>query len=56
MKTNRQELILNLRRALGQLESPSHDGEVELEVLDLEYFAFTQEFLDEVVSDAIQED
>lgn len=50
MKTNRQELILNLRRALGQLESPNHDNEVEIEILDLEYFAFTQEFLDEAAT------
>ncbi|MDC3312700.1 hypothetical protein OAV22_02060 [Flavobacteriaceae bacterium] len=47
-QTNRQELIGQLRRALGELERPNNDDPVEFEILDLEDFCFEQSFLNEV--------
>ena len=47
MQTNRQELIGQLRAALGQLENPKNEEPVEIEILDLEFFCFEQDFLNE---------
>lgn len=47
MKTNRQELIDQLRKALGELEQPNKIDEVEIPILDMEYFVFEQDFLNE---------
>lgn len=50
-RTNRNELITQLRTALGELERPNNEDEVEIEILDIEFFCFTQDFLNESADD-----
>lgn len=46
-QTKRHQLIHDLRRALHELESPSFDDDVEIDILSLENFTLSQDFLNE---------
>jgi len=50
MKTNRNELIAQLRSALHELEKPQED-DVAFDILDITDFCFEQSFLDESAGD-----